>query len=75
MWAEQRIETVWTGVFNVKITKTVATRRVLSETKESCLPPYVMNTPCATWTRGLIFDLDLEPTLVKHKHITLTHHS
>jgi len=26
----------------------------------------VMNTPCATWEKGLIFYLDLEPTLVKH---------
>jgi len=24
-----------------------------------------MNTPCATWEKGLIFDIDLEPTLVK----------
>jgi len=94
MWAEQRIETVWTGVFNVKLTKTVATRRVLSETKAIMSPPVchwmesyfcrgrwnrkqelsqlVMNTPCATWKRGLIVYLDLEPNLVKHKHITLT---
>jgi len=33
----------------------------------------VMNTPCATWERGLIFDL--EPTLVKHRHCTSCDHS
>ena len=32
----------------------------------------VMNTPCATWERGLIFYLDLEPTLVKHRHCTFS---
>jgi len=35
----------------------------------------VMNTPCATWESWLIFNLDLEPTLVKHRHCTLSHHS
>jgi len=35
----------------------------------------VMNTPCATWERGLIFYLDLEPTLVKHRHCTSSYHS
>jgi len=32
----------------------------------------VMNTPCATWENGLIFYLDIEQTLVKHRHCTLS---
>ena len=35
----------------------------------------VMNTQCATWERGFIFDLDLEQTLVKHRHCTSCDHS
>ena len=35
----------------------------------------VMNNPCATWERGLLFDLDLEPTLVNYRHCASSHHS